>query len=156
MEYHEDAAAVQALPPSCLFSQLSGEYGQEAMKKYLDGMEKHHYPLSDWLHDALRPHAGRLVPDEARYTLVFDKLEILLALSYTYHDQRERTWAPPGAFCYRKKSWDRVIQEIEGSISTTGDESPYVTSGIFGETTETCKQGLAALRAFVAKLNWRY
>ena len=145
-EHQEDLPAVQILPPSCLFSQ-----GGPAMR-ILDGMGERKAPLNNWIHETLRPYAERIIPDDNRYTLVFDKLEILMALSYAHKDDRppERYWAPPGAFGYRSDNRTRIMQEIEESLSTMQDESPFVTCGIFGETAEDCKKGLAAL----AKLGW--
>ena len=102
-EHQEDLPAVEILPPCLQFRSYSG--GVEVMK-ILEGMDKHYAPLNDWIHDALRPHAERIIPDNNRYTLVFDKLEILMALSYAHRKGKwsldmnplEWYWAPPGAF----------------------------------------------------------
>ena len=75
----EDVPAVQILPPFCLF-----DNGGQVMQ-ILEGMDKHHAPLNDWIHNILRPYAERIIPDNDRYTLVFDKLEILMALSYAHY-----------------------------------------------------------------------
>ena len=40
--------------------------------------------LSKSLRECLHPHARRIVPDDTRYTLIFDKLEILLTLAYVH------------------------------------------------------------------------
>ena len=66
----------------------------------LEGMDKRTFPLNDWIYKVLWPYAERIIPDNDRYTLVFDKLEILMTLSYAHH-QGEWPWAPPGAFVYR-------------------------------------------------------
>ena len=149
-EHKEDLPAVQILPPSCLFSD-SGQVMQ-----ILEGMDRRHAPLNDWIHEALRPYAERIIPDDNRYTLVFDKLEILMALSYAHKAKRtsEWYWAPPGAFGYRSDNRTRIMQEVEESLSKKQAESPFVTSGIFGETAEECKKGVAALEQFVPELRW--
>ena len=79
-----------------------------------------------------------------------------MALSYAYHDERslDRYWAPAGAFGYRSDNRGRIFQEIEESLSTMQAESPYVTSGIFGETVAECKQGVEALKQFIPSLRW--
>ena len=144
--------AVQILPPSCLFSQ-----GGQVMR-ILEDMAKRHAPLNDWIHDTLRPQAESIIHDNNRYTLVFDKLEILMALSYAYHKNEwssEWYWAPPGAFGYRFENRIRIFQEIEESLSTMQAESPYVTCGIFGKTAEECKRGVEALKQFIPRLGWR-
>ena len=147
---HEDLPAVQILPPFCLFSRG----GQEM--KILEDMDRRYAPLNDWIHDALRSHAEHIIPDNNRYTLAFDKLEILMALSHAYHDERspDRYWVPAGAFGYRSDNRGRIFQEIEESLSTMRSESPYVTSGIFCETVAECKQGLEGLKQFIPKLRW--
>lgn len=148
-ENREDLPAVQLLPPFCLFS----NGGQVA--RFLEGMDGRYAPLNDWLHAALRQPTKRLIPNEDRYTLVFDKLEVLMALGYAHHTKG--TWAPPSAFGYRHQNRDRVLQEIEKSIARLKSQSPFVKCGIFGETAETCTEGLAAFKEFVSKVaaSWR-
>ncbi len=104
-----------------------------------------------------RPYAERIIPDKNRYTLVFDKLEILMALNYAHKTKgfSGSYWASPGAFGYRSGNRNRILQEIEESLSTMQAESPYVTSGIFGETVAKCQQGVKALKQFIPTLYWR-
>ncbi len=146
-EHQEDLLAVQMLPPSC--------YSYAEMQ-ILEDMDKRHVPLNDWIHKTLQPFAERIIRDDNRYTLVFDKLEILIALSCAHYRGQwsEWYWAPPGAFGYRSGSRVRILQEIKESLSTERDESPFVTCGISGETAEECKQGLEALEQFIPKLGW--
>ena len=155
-EHQEDVAAVWILPPSCLFSDVFPVGGQ--VMQILEGMEKRYAPLNDWVHGTLRSYAGPIIHDNNRYTLVFDKLEILMALSCAHYRAHNRSiegfWAPPGAFGYRSENRIRILQEIRESLSTKQSESPFVTCGIFGETAEDCEQGLAGLEGFISKLNW--
>ncbi|MDE2999595.1 MAG: SIR2 family protein [Gemmatimonadota bacterium] len=148
-QHKEDLAAVRVLPPSCMFD----EGGQEMQE--LKGMENRHTPLNAWIHDVLQTHTDRIIPDVKRYTRVFDKLETLMALGCAHEDPVEVAyWPPLGAFAYRRERI-RVFQEIEKSLETMQDESPYVTSGIFGATAEECKQGLTKLKEFLPNLRWR-
>lgn len=119
-ENREDIPAVQLLPPFCLF-----EYGREQAFRLLEGMDRRYAPLNDRLHETLREPVKRLIPNDSRYTLVFDKLEILMALGYADHAKRtkDRYWAPPGAYGYRRENRTRVMQEIQDSISSMGDQS---------------------------------
>lgn len=148
-ESREDITAVQLLPPFCLF----GGGGQVA--RILDGMDRRHAPLNDWLHDVLRKPAERLISSNIRYTLDFDTLEVLMALGFAYHAKRSKDlyWAPPGAFGYRSDNRERVLQEVQRSISTKGDQSPFVKSGIFGDSAESCTQALTAFCEFTAKVS---
>ena len=148
-EHKEDLPAVRILPPFC----LPLVYRDEMRK--LEGMDRRYAPLNDWIHDALRPHAESTISDD-QYTLVFDKLEILIALNYAHKANRTSGsyWAPLGAFGYRSNNRRRIFQEIEESLSTMKAESPYVTSGIFGDTVEECQQGLEDLKQFISGLHW--
>lgn len=149
-EGRDDLPAIQLLPPFSLF----GQGGQVA--RILAEMEKRYAPLNDWLHAALRQPARRLIPNDDRYTYVFDKLEMLMALGYAHHAKRtkDRYWAPAGAFGYRGQNRDRFLQEMDESISREKEQSIYVRSGIFGDTPEGCAQELAAFREFISKLGW--
>ena len=159
-EHQEDSHAVEILPPFCQFQ----SYPNTAqVMRLLEGMDRHRAPLNDWIHNALRSYAECIIPDKNRYTLVFDKLEILMALSYAHHKRNwsfdmqssDLYWVPPGAFVYRFKNRNSILQEIRESLSTKQDESPFVTCGISGETAEACEQGLAALEQFISKwLRW--
>ena len=151
-EYQEDIPAVRTLPPYCLFGQGNGQ----AMR-LLDGMDRQRAPLNDWLHDKLRQHVKSAIPDDNVYTLTFDKLETLIALSYAFRTpetEEQGRWVPMGAFGYRYGNRKSVLQEIEKSLSELNDESPFVRSGIFGETVESCLQSLAVFKEFVAQIHW--
>jgi hypothetical protein len=149
-ENREDLSAVQLLPPFCLI-----EHGMGGVQ-LLEGMERRHSPLNDWLHSALRHSAKRLISNEDRYTFVFDKLEMLMALSYAYHAKRSKEWywVPLGAFGYRHQNRDRFFKEIEESIARLKGESPYVKCRIFGETPEDCSLGLANFKDFLTRVPW--
>lgn len=151
-ENREDIPAVQLLPPFCLFEQ-----GHTA--RILEGMDNRHAPLNDWLHSVLRLPTKRLIPNDDRYTLAFDKLEMLMSLGYGHHAKRTKDWywAPPGAWGYRRQNLHRFLTELDVSISTEKGNSPFVRSGIFGDSPEVCTQNLAAFRDFAAKVasQWR-
>jgi len=83
-ENREDFPAVQLLPPFCLFD------GGGEVARFLEGMDRRHAPLNDWLHTNLRQVAKRLIPSDDRYTYVFDQLEILMALGFANHAKRTK------------------------------------------------------------------
>lgn len=149
-ETQKEFPIVRQLPPFCLF----GSGGKVA--QFLEGRERRHAPLNDWMHDALRQHTKRLISSDEYYTFTFDKFEMLIALGYAYHEKRTRGWGwmPPGAFGYRYENRERVLREIEESLTKFKNESPFVKSGIFGETAEACLQGLEAFKEFVGKIQW--
>lgn len=144
----EDISALQVLAPSCLF-----EHGAHA-QHILQGMNRHQTSLSARIYDTLRPHAERIIPDANRCALAFDKLEILMALSYMHQRPQDRDYAPPGLFTYHDENRRRILQEINESLSTAQDASPFVTSGIFGDTEEDCRKELAHLEKLIEKGRW--
>ncbi len=136
---------------------------------FVDGKEMFDQPLKHQLYTNLRQHTKRLIPNPDQYTLIpdqytliFDKLEILLALSYAHPIPQSMSLPhqyqfPIGTFFYRERNREWIFQEIQNSLDSFQNESPFVKSGIFGETAEVCMQILAALHEFVRKCinHWR-
>ncbi len=151
-ENREDKAAVQILPPFCIFGRSGCNWN------ILEGKDKNYAPLNDWLHDLFRECLMHLIPNAGRYTLIFDKLEVLIALGFAYHDKRpaDNYWVPLGAFGYRRDNCYRVIAEIEESIAKDGDQSAYVTSGIFGNSASSCKEALVPFQEFMKQVGARW
>ena len=149
-ENQEEAPAGQVLPPFCMFP--NGGKGRQL----LEGMTNRNAPLNDWIHDIMWSHSKRIIPDKSRYTLIFDKLEILLSLSsVNLSNKIIHGGTPiPGAYGYRQENRIRILQEIEDSLSSKKAESPYVISGIFGATETECQGAVRALEKFILKLQW--
>ncbi len=151
-EYQEDLVAAQMLPPFC----WSAHGGGGQRMQILEGMAKHYAPLNDWMQETLRPYTESIISADKRYTLVFDKLEILMALSCAYQESRISSqasyWVPLGAFVYRGENRIRIPKEIKESLAEMGNESPFVMSKIFGETAEHCAQALKALEQYISEL----
>lgn len=149
-EYKEGKCAVELLPAFCLF-----ERGNEPAR-LLEGMDRRHAPLNDWLHALLQPRFRSFIPSESRFTYAFDRLEVLMALSYAYYAKRGKDWywAPPGCYGYRGDNLDRILKELRSSLESLGDKSPYVRSGIFGHSAEECSAGINAFTAWVRELRW--
>ena len=145
-EHQEEQTAVELLPAFCLF-----ERGNEPAR-FLEGMENRLAPLNDWLHVLLQPRFRSLVPSESKFSDYFDRLEILMALSFAHH--RQPYWMPPGRYGYRRDSLERIVREMQSSIESLGDKSLYVRSGIFGHSAEECIAGLNAFTNWVRELRW--
>jgi hypothetical protein len=146
-ENQKDKTAVELLPPFCLFSNKAAHL--------LEGMERNHAPLTDWLQTYFKPKMLAFSPSEAQFSFAFDRLEVLMALGYARHVKRSADWywAPPGAYGYRHDNWARILAEIRNSLNSLVDKSPYVQSGIFGDSAAECGAALDALMTFVIKLN---
>ena len=149
-QHRQDRAAGDVLPPLRMFD------GNATLMRDLEGMDDRYAPLNDWMHTALRPHVARVIAEDFQYTLVWDRLEILIALSYLHRHSADPTrgWPPVGCFGYREANRTRILGQIEESLSSRGNESPYVACRIFGDTAEVCGERLTALRRVVAELRW--
>lgn len=147
-ENREDFTAVQKLPPICLLLRSGCDW------KILEGMERHHTPMNDRLHDHLRDPLKTLIPNDARYSIVFDKLELLMALNFAYNNRNTDNtyWTPVGSFMHRSDNRNRIINEIEESIAKDGEQSVYVLSGLFGESAEVCTKALADFKNFLKEV----
>ena len=149
-QLQESTKAVQLITAGRLL-----ETGYQTMQ-ILDGLDRRHVPLSDWIHDTLREYAVDVIPSDQRYTLMFDRLEIQMALSFAHHEDSiesgERPWLLPGAFVYRSRNREQILQEIKGSLDTFQDSSPFVNARIFGDSAEECVQNIEVFRAFVQRL----
>ena len=90
-QYAEDGIAVVELSPTGMF-----EYGDNQMQ-ILEGMANRHVPLNDWLCDLFGSVVRLTVADEERYTMNFDRLELLIALGAGSRNEglRGGYWAPP-------------------------------------------------------------
>lgn len=149
---HDEMKTVsQLLPPHCMFEGIRKAHQE---MRLLEGMENRHTPLNDWIQVALRQYMSNTTFNSKQYDSVFDKLEILMALSYARHDDKKaepwyRYWIPLGSFVHRSRTRERIIGEVEGSISTLQHDSPYVRSSIFGDTPEECAASIQQFREFV-------
>ena len=101
----------------------------------------------EWMHDSLRGLAQPIIPDIALYGYYFEKLEVLMALSHFYHEGEDNRLREMSLF-WNPSAYNviPILQDIEDSISSLGDQSPYPSSGIAGTTHEDWTRGVEALR----------
>lgn len=151
-EHRDDKTAVELLPPFCLFKR-----GNEP-PRLLEGMEQRHAPLNDWLHTLLTPRFRDLIPSEERFAYAYDKLEVLMALSYAHHAKRakNRYWVPLGCYGYRHDTRDQILKELRTALNSRGDKSLYVRSGLFGHSAEECLAEVEAFSNWVQELPWKW
>ena len=137
---NERNRVTQYLAPDLYFE------GNTSKIQILEGMSEGPFPLNDWAQRTLRHSTKGIIPDDDQYTLIFDKLEILISLNAWHHSGPDQTWLRPfGRFVYRHTtSWEHVLPEIEGSLLSLRDESPYVKANFFGSSAENCWRNLFA------------
>ena len=134
---------------------LSARNTQGHLKGYLEGIEINHLPINDWIHNVLRQPLSQITADEIRYSLAFDKFEILAALGFTrIRDIKAipREWFPLGSYIWRLENQRRVLAEIEESICAYGDQSPFVKAGIFGNNAGQCLGILERFKEFTPRV----
>ena len=76
-------------------------------KDMLEGYERNYVPINDWLHDALRETLRSFIPDDDRYSHVFDKFELLASLGFNSaqdHNSLFAGWFPLGSYIWRPGS----------------------------------------------------
>ena len=148
--HHETKTVAQLLPPHCMFEGIRNAH---KVMQLLEGMEKRHTPLNNWIQAVVRQYMSNTTFNSEQYDLMFDKLEILMALSYAYHEKKTEGWywAPLGSFVHRSTTRERILREIEGSVSTLQNDSPFVRGGIFGETPDECTVSIGKFKEFVRK-----
>lgn len=143
-EDREDKLAVHLLQSGCLF--------KDGRITLFEGKESRLHPVSDWLCDWLEPATRRLFHSKQGFEFEFDRLEVLMALSYGQRSSRsaEWYWVPVGGFGYRHGNRSRVIEMIEASLEESGASSPYVQAKLFGATVDECQAQLAQFKKFAA------
>ena len=138
---------------SILFGILfQGELANVHWKNVLEGMQRRYFPLNDWLHDVLREPFRQLIPDDDKYSLAFDTLEVLISAAYPRFEAQYTYGNMPGAFIYRYSNRIRILTEIRDSIADLGDNSPFVKCGIFGGSVPECTAALQELEGYADKM----
>ena len=145
----ETLTVAQVLPPYSMFGSI--DVGRAL--QVLEGMDRRHVPLNDWMHGTLRQYLSEAIHNDEQYDFIFDKLEVLLALSYAYHERSPEGfyWAPLGAYLYRTQNRNHILEEFEGSITTIQRESPLVKCGIFGLTPDECMSSIEHFKRFAVQ-----
>ena len=113
----------------------------------LEGFEKSHAAINDWLHGALRQPIKSLIADDVKYSYVFDKCEMLVSLANKH--SRTHSWMPLGSFIHRRVNAERILTEIVESIRVHNDDSPFVASGIFGENKDECMESIKHFNEYI-------
>lgn len=147
-------SATQFLPTACMF----GDSGR-AMRS-LPGMGGSNAPLNEWIHNGLRQSAESVIPGQSRYTLMFDKLEILMGLHFAYQrwgsDNPRSYWTIRGTFLDRRPNTNQLLEDMRGSINRYGGDSPFVKANIFGYSAPICIDSLDLLEHYIDSWTWLY
>ena len=121
------------------------------LKGCIEGRENYPLPVYVWLYETMRQPLKPLIPDDDEYMFIFDKFEILAALTYVsikHGNSSSVRWFPLGSYIWRATSGQRALNEIEQSIQND-KQSPYISSRIFGDTQSDCLQIIEQFKALV-------
>ena len=64
----------------------------------------------------------------------------------------ERPWFPVGCFIYRNATFAATIREVEDSLHSEGDASPFVRFKLAGNRAEEALANLKAFDGFVGRV----
>ena len=108
---------------------------------YVDNWQIAHMLRGDGLHKVLRQPLKALIPEDDKYSYVFDKFEVIAALGFAnMRSQGFDGWFRLGAsYINRPRNWARALDEIKKSIESS-EVSEFVQSGILGDSPESCMQ----------------
>jgi len=135
LNHHRRAARI--LPPYEFYQSIVSD-----LKCHEDFNNKR-FPLHHKVFDALKSNCDAINLNEEQLRQIFHKFEVLIALDSLSDDQPRMI---PELFCLEMDfSRTTLFSEIKISITTHGDESPYVTSGIFGSSVKDCMQRVDVL-----------
>lgn len=148
---HEDRKerrAVELLPLWNLY-----EDNGQAMQM-LPGRERQYTPLQNHVEELLLPIFREYFNSDEDFHLHFDRLEILIALSYgalqDWSGQWSHYWVPPGAYGWRYQNRERVLKEIREDLAANGPITALV-----GKDAAHAAQNVDELLKFIPELRWR-
>jgi hypothetical protein len=128
--------------------------------KTIPGHERHYAPRSEYLFNNLQPPLEDLLFLGRTYEALFDRFEILLAL--TFADLRDvarpgaNIWGPPGRFAwkhsrgYGHSPFDELVSEAERAGNNWGP----VQAGLFGGSIERFTRIAEAYRKLLQEIHW--
>jgi hypothetical protein len=137
--------------------------GDDVSVETLDALQarggKRRTPMSDFLHDRLRPLFRDLVPDDEEYSRLFDRLEVFLSL--LADDQRaqfEGKFVYINGPIYGRYTWRRDFgratpnDAIASELEAERDAWPPLRAGLFGGSVERATNSLAQFRESLAEV----
>ena len=127
----------------------------DLVKNQIEGLENNRAPMSSRLQYALREPLNPTMSDETKYVMTFDTFEIMAALAFAQISRADPYyggWFPLGLYLWRSDNRRRIISRIEESINVNLDASPFVTSGLFGDTAKECLQMISDFGEYVGRV----
>ncbi|MDI1451762.1 caspase family protein [Polyangium sp. 6x1] len=114
----------------------------------LPGHERQYVPQSEYIFKAIQPRLEDLLFLGRSYEALFDRFEMLYAL--TYADIRSRgeksVWGPPGRFGWKHRAGGGPFNAMIAEAEREGPAWPVIRFGLFGGSIERFKEVAKAYR----------
>ena len=124
--------------------------------KMLPGLERRYTPLSEYLFTRMQPIVEDLLFLGKRYEALFDRFEVLYALSYA--DVTEGSWGPLGRFAWKYRARGRSDDPFSAMVqeaSRRGDDWAPLKAGMFaGSHARFAEVARRFKEDLLDRLNW--
>lgn len=122
----------------------------------LEGMERHHTPVSDHVFQVLREPLRYVLPADEDYQQCFDRFEYLYGLIYVdvAGDRGDRIWGPVGRFKWRGDDGEGIWHTIDEEIVASGGGWLPLQAGLFGGSLERLRDTKAAYDEFLGTIHF--
>ncbi len=121
--------------------------------KLLPDLSKMYTPQSEYLFTRMQPILEDALFLGNRYEYLFDRFEILYALSHV--DLEDRSWGPIGRFGWKYGMRDEnPFKELLDEVKRERDEWPPLRAGLFRGSYARFEEVSSQFEAGLAKLNW--
>jgi hypothetical protein len=133
-----DKARQEIKTPVAAFDTLFDEYAV----RFLNLPNKRITPVSDRIHAVLRPVLRELVPEDADYNTLFDKLEYLISFTGYGSPGKQKGMVRYGRFYWRgaRMNDNPAVQQVDNAIAKEGAAWLLLRKGVFdGSTAELAK-----------------
>jgi len=120
--------------------------------KWLPDMEKHHFPISDYLEESMRNPFRNIFRDEDELSVNFDRYEFFQAMIYgdlKVHDSYNGFWAPMGSFVWRRRE---LLDLFRKEIEQAGQNWGPLKAGFFSGSQEKALEILSELEKFIGRV----
>jgi|CZKY01.1.fsa_nt_gi hypothetical protein len=113
------------------------EVDRLSLFKILPGFEKYYVPRSEYLFKTLQPELEDLLFLGNGYEGLFDRFEILYALTYLdLRDEKTYVWAPPGRFGWKGRYSLGPFGEMVKEAKQYGNSWGPISAGMFARSVE--------------------
>lgn len=124
--------------------------------KSVSGNPQHYVPLSEYLFGALRKPVEETVDVGPRYERIFDRFEILAALTCADELQAAGSgpWCLLGRFAWKRNRGDDPFAAVVAEAERQADSWSPLRAGLFGGSSERFRQVASEIGSRLGRLGW--